>query len=311
MRNVLNNDDLEHEFQKNGYISVPFLNTQEVAELKEIFFNTLPESGGQITSGEIKVNEEHLITYDFTFIDKNIEYKRKVFDVITKYFEPHMKQLLAEYKPIIANFIRKKPDSGEVPLHQNWAFADERKYSTVSIWCPLVDSSAENGTLQVVPGSHKRFGENRGPMVPWELDGIKNEIIKNHLVPLETKAGDCVVLDDSIIHYSNINKTEGLRLAVQLICIPKETPSYHYYLDPAAKDQKIEVLEVDHEFYLEFNPWKLPTNKKVVAKVPYEMAPLTEDQFTKKLKGHRFDERTIKQPHSFIQKIKTLFQAKA
>jgi ectoine hydroxylase-related dioxygenase (phytanoyl-CoA dioxygenase family) len=290
MRNVLNNNAFEQEFQKNGYISLPFLNTQEVSELKEIFFNTLPESGGQITSGEVKMDEEHLITYDFTFIDKNIDYKRKVFDEITKYFEPHMKKVLANYKPIIANFIRKHPGAGEVPMHQNWAFADERKCSTVSIWCPLVDSTAENGTLQVVPGSHKRFGEARGPMVPSELEGIKNEIISKHLIPLETSAGDCVVLDDSIVHYSPINNTEGLRLAVQLICIPKELPSYHYFLDPTSDKNKIQVLEVDQEFYTQFNPWKLPTNMKVVAEIPFQFKPLSEEDFVQKLKEPRFDE---------------------
>jgi ectoine hydroxylase-related dioxygenase (phytanoyl-CoA dioxygenase family) len=92
------------------------------------------------------------------------------------------------------------------------AFADERKYSTVSIWCPLVDSFEENGTLQVVPGSHKRFGEVRGPMIPWELENIKHEIIKDYLVPLNIKAGNAIVLDDSIVHYSAINKTNDLRL---------------------------------------------------------------------------------------------------
>jgi ectoine hydroxylase-related dioxygenase (phytanoyl-CoA dioxygenase family) len=85
-----------------------------------------------------------------------------VFDIIVKQFEQEYNNVLADYKPIIANFIRKKTDGGEVPLHQNWAFVEETKYTSVSIWCPLVDSTVENGTLQVVPGSHKRFGLQRG-----------------------------------------------------------------------------------------------------------------------------------------------------
>jgi ectoine hydroxylase-related dioxygenase (phytanoyl-CoA dioxygenase family) len=99
---------------------------------------------------------EHEITYDFTFIDKNIAYKQAVFDSITEYFKPHVEKWLSDYRPIIANYIRKKVQGGEVPLHQNWAFADEKKYTTVSIWCPLVDSTIENGTLQVVPGILKK-----------------------------------------------------------------------------------------------------------------------------------------------------------
>jgi ectoine hydroxylase-related dioxygenase (phytanoyl-CoA dioxygenase family) len=302
MRNVLIDKSKEAEFQENGYISAPFINAQEVEELKNLFFETLPESGGQITSDDIKASDDFLITYDFTFIDKNIDYKRKVFDIITKYFEPHMNALLDNYKPIIANFIRKEPYTGEVPMHQNWAFADEMKYSTVSIWCPLVDSTIENGTLQVVPQSHKRFGKNRGPLVPSELDGIKNEILSRHLVPLETKAGNCVVIDDSIVHYSDINKTDGLRLALQLICIPKEASSYHYYLDPASTDGQIEVLEVDQEFYTQFNPWKLPTEKKIVAKVPFVPKTLTEEEFINMINAPRFDA-----PPPKPKKMKRLF----
>ncbi len=305
MRRVLNNDELEKQFQKDGYVQVPFISEKEVSDLKKLFFDTLPESGGQITTDDIGAEGEHFITYDFTFIDKNPEYKRKVFKIITEHFEPHMNRLLADYRPIIANYIRKQPAAGEVPLHQNWAFADERKCTTVSIWCPLVDSTIANGTLQVVPGSHKRFGEFRGPMVPWELEGIKKEIIENHLTPLETKAGDCVILDDSIVHYSAPNKTNALRLAIQLICIPAELPSLHYHKNPALQNGKIEVLEVDKEFYIQFNPWKKLEGVKKVGEVDFKYHPLTENEFAAKLYGERFDLlKPQKVYKGFFQKVK-------
>ena len=310
MRKVFNNEEFERDFQKNGYIQLPFISEKEVAELKQKFFDTLPESGGQITSSDIETKEDHLITYDFTFIDKNPEYKQTVFKIISEQFESKMKELLADYRPIIANYIRKKSDSGEVPLHQNWAFADEKKCSTVSIWCPLVDSSVENGTLQVVPGSHKRFGEIRGPMVPWELEGIKREIIEKYLVPLETKAGDCVILDDSIVHYSAINKTKGLRLAIQLICIPKEIPSYHYHLNHANGDGKVEVFEVDQEFYIQFNPWKFPTDVKAVKKIDFSFKPVSENDFIEKLKQSRYDEELPNNKASLWSKLKNYWLAK-
>jgi hypothetical protein len=303
MRRVLNNDELEKQFQKDGYIRVPFISEKEVAELKQMFFDTLPESGGQITAGETGLDDSPFITYDFTFIDKNPEYKRKVFKIITEYFEPHMNRLLANYRPIIANYIRKQSDTGEVPLHENWAFADERKCTTVSIWCPLVDSTVENGTLQVVPGSHKRFGEIRGPMIPWELDGIKKEIIENHLIPLETKAGDCVILDDSIVHYSALNKTEGLRLAIQLICVPSEFPSIHYHMDSQSNPNEVQVLEVHDDFYMEFNPWKKPENVKVVKKLPYQHRNIDEQEFIKRLNSPAYDQPAI----GFFDKLKKVF----
>mgnify|MGYP000454019041 CR=1 FL=1 len=303
MRKVLVDANLEKLFQKQGYVKVPFISNKEVEELKQLFFDTLPQSGGQITASDITTDAEHLISYDFTFIDKNIAYKQQIFEIIKEYFKPHMEQLLLNYRPIIANYIRKKTNTGEVPLHQNWAFADERKCTTISIWCPLVDSTVANGTLQVVPGSHKKFGEIRGPMIPWELDEIKNEIIEKHLIPLETKAGDCVILDDSILHYSPINHTDGLRLAIQLICVPNEEPSIHYHMNPSESRSEVNVLEVSDDFYMQFNPWKKPENQKVIKTLNFKHKYINEDEFIKRMNAKPFDE----EQKGFIEKLKSIF----
>lgn len=301
MRAVMEDPILEKKFQDNGYIEVPFISAEEVATLKQKFFDLLPISGGNITASENGGGNE--VTYDFTFIDKNIAYKQAVYDVITSYFKPHVEKWLADYRPIIANYIRKNTSGGEVPLHQNWAFANERKYTTVSIWCPLVDSFEENGTLQVIPGSHKKFAEVRGPMIPWELEGIKQEIINKYLIPCNVKAGHAIILDDSIVHYSAINKTDGLRLAIQLILIPSEISSIHYHVNPAVDKNKVNILEVDTDFYMQFNPWMQPVGAKIIDTFHYEPRALTVQQFDETLKGKRFDE---KQATGFFSRLKDL-----
>lgn len=304
LRKTFLDPELEAQFQKDGYVIIPFISEEEVAELKQAFFDSLPMSGGNILAGETGVDMDE-ITYDFTFIDKNPEFKKKVFNIIAEYFQPHADRILDRYRPIIANYIRKKATGGEVPLHQNWAFVDETQATSVSIWCPLVDSNEENGTLQLVPGSHKRYGRYRGPMVPWELEGIKHDIIENYLVPANIKAGQAVVLDDSIVHYSAINKTQGLRLAIQLIMLPQEMPSIHYYLDHSKSPTQVEVLEVDHDFYMEFNPWKKPENVKRLGTIPFRPNNLSREEFAAQLFQPRFDEAISK--GGLFQRLKALF----
>jgi len=289
----MRDDALEAKFQREGYVVIPFMTKEEVDGLKQKYFETLPHSGGQITASETGVADSRNITYDFTFIDKNVAYKREVFKIITEYFALHVEKWLADYKPIIANYIHKKGGGGEVPLHQNYAFVDERKCTSVSIWLPLVDSTEENGTLQIVPGSHKRFCEIRGPMVPWDLDDIKNEIINNFLVPLNTKAGNAVILDDSIVHYSAINKTNGLRLTIQLILIPEEFPSIQYRMNPEVSRDDVNILEVNHDFYMESTPWKEPEGAKKIGTLKYQHNPMSVDEFRKKLFARRFDEKEL------------------
>ncbi len=303
MRRVFNDTGLEAQFQKDGYVIVPFLTADEVSELKTLYFDTSGKSGGLIGADDAGLKER--ITYDFTFIDKNIEYKKLVYKMITERFAQYVKKYLADYTPIIANFIRKKTNDGEVPLHQNWAFVDERKCTSVSIWCPLVDSSAQNGTLQVVPGSHKRFGEFRGPMVPWELEKIKMDIINNKLIPMNLKAGEAVILDDSLVHYSAINKTDDLRLAIQLILIPSEEKSIHYHMNPQKSKTSIDVLEVDVDFYMNFNPWKQPENVKKLRTISYRPFDMSFQTFEKELYSTRLD--AIPNQKSILDKLKAVF----
>lgn len=302
MRKTLIDEQLEAEFQEKGYVKVPFLSGDEIEDLKKAYFDTLDQSMGHLGPEDEQYQSKEQITYDFTFIDKNIQYKEKVFEIITGAFREKVNQYLDNYKPIIANYIRKKTEGGEVPLHQNWAFVDEHKCASVSIWCPLVDSNKENGTLEVVPGSHKRFGEVRGPMIRSELLDINKEIIDSELMlPLATKAGEAVILDDSIVHYSSPNKTEGLRLAIQLILIPNEEPSIHFHMDHSKSSKQVEVLEVDHAFYMHFNPWKKPdASIKRVKHFEFQPYSLSMDEFRARLKERRFDQEDI----SWWKKVK-------
>jgi hypothetical protein len=291
---------LEKQFQEDGYIEIPFISAEDVAFLKQKFFDLLPVSGGNLTAEDN--GGGNVVTYDFTFIDKNIAYKQEVYDIITERFKPQVEKWLVDYRPLIANYIRKKTETGEVPLHQNWAFADEEKYTTISIWCPLVDSSEKNGTLQVVPRSQKKYGKVRGPMIPWELEGIKDEIISKYLMPCNVKAGNAIILDDSIVHYSAVNKTNELRLAIQLILIPQEVSSIHYHMNTADDPNKVNVLDVDVDFYMQFNPWMQPQGVLVTRSFRFEPQQLTIQRFDTILKGKRFDEK----PQGFLGGIRKL-----
>ncbi len=310
MRNTFIDQELEERFQKDGYVEVPFLTSEEVEMLKAYYFDTLNESGGRLGPEDEKHQSSQEITYDFTFIDKNSDYKQQVFDMITNAFANRVDDYLDKYKPMIANFIRKKEDGGEVPLHQNWAFADEHKCATVSIWCPLVDSNKENGTLEVVPGSHKRYGEVRGPMIKSELAGIHSEIIDKYMQPVATKAGNAVILDDSIVHYSSPNQTDGLRLAIQLILIPKEEKSIHFHMDLSKDRSLVEVLEVDKDFYMKFNPWKKPSEDvSRIDSFKYVPFDMTIEEFETKLNQPRFDENNehteTKEVQSWWDKVRS------
>jgi ectoine hydroxylase-related dioxygenase (phytanoyl-CoA dioxygenase family) len=292
-RAIFRNSNDEAAFHRLGYTVVPFLDENLVAYFKDQFFKTIEQSEGAKSGEKVDYGNEKEITYDFTFTDENINYKQTVFNIITEKFQSIADNYLLEYKPIIANYIRKEENNGEVPMHQNWAFVDEMKYTSISIWVPLVDSNEDNGTLQMVNSSHKRFGRYRGPMIPWELRNLKKEIVAGHLTPMNVKAGTAVILDDSIIHYSDINKTSGLRLAIQLIMIPKEAEPIHYHFESTKSGSQISQLQANSNFYTHFHPWLKPEGLRVKRKIPYSESIYAYNDFLKGLASSRFDDVTI------------------
>jgi len=302
MKGMFYDPKLQEQFDKEGYVIIDLLSGQQVEELKQQYFDLEAIRGGMRKEYDVQFEDQKEITYEFTFIDSNINYKQLVYDKVTEVFVPLINKFLVNYQPIIANYIHKSSHKGEVPMHQNWAFVDEWKYTSISVWCPLVDSNEKNGTLQVVPGSHKRFAPVRGPLIPWELEHLKEEIISHDMLPFRIKAGQAAIIDDSIIHYSAPNQTEGLRLAIQLIMIPPGTPSIHYHMTQENDKQVIKVYEVDREFYMAFHPWLKPKEQKLIKTLPYKKINIDYPTFKKMM-----NRKAIHDRNSIFDKVAELF----
>jgi hypothetical protein len=113
----------------------------------------------------------------------------------------------------------KRPHVGGVnPWHQDWPywqFADDRA-RVVTAMLFLDDATLENGTLQVLPGSHQRgpwptrtdrdvFGNLE--MEPKEVEGLEP-------VPLEVEAGAVVFFGPLLVHKSEPNTSARERRAL-------------------------------------------------------------------------------------------------
>lgn len=245
MRRMFIDDAKEQVFQEKGYEVIPFLNDEEVKMMYDFYLK------------ENKIMDSYDPTYaQFSVLNAELENRRKIFDKITGLFLPKLKNVLADYKPIIANFVCKEPGKGWVPVHQNWAVVDEDKYASVSVWCPLQDVNLENGTLAFVDGSHKHFRGPRGSYANRNFKDVDDLIVNNYLTYVPLKAGNAIVLDDSVIHYSAINNSDKIRLAIQLIMIPSEAQGYHYSFREEDGKMMGDLYAVDENYYLGMVNWR-------------------------------------------------------
>jgi hypothetical protein len=54
MRPVFRDLSLQKQFDKDGYVCLPFISKEKVELLKQAFFDTLPESGGRLGADDIE-----------------------------------------------------------------------------------------------------------------------------------------------------------------------------------------------------------------------------------------------------------------
>lgn len=245
MKPVFKDESLQKEFWEKGYLKIRLFSDEEVEELKSFYYSQHPDNRFN--------TQEKNVKYHFTFLDTNKEYKNRVFDFVSEKIQPKLDSFLADYEPLIINFVQKESGLGEVPVHQNWNFVDETKYVTVSVWCPMVDVAEINGTIEIVPYTHRIFRNVlRSPSIPWFFTGYEQHIIDEFCQPIEVKAGEVLIFDDSIIHYSKPNMGTYDRLVIQVIAKPKEAIAKHYYMKKKFLRYEVEEMDVDKNFFLNF-----------------------------------------------------------
>jgi hypothetical protein len=286
-RQILRDDRLQEEFLANGYVKVPLLSRDEVSDLQEQLAALEPDD--RFTPS--------LITHHVSFLDTNLEYKRRAFELISSVFDTHVAQVLVDFELLIGNFHVKPPGTGALSVHQNWPFVTDISDTTVTIWCPLVDVTEDNGALQVVEGSHKIVTHIEGPHSPPFFAEFTDLIIREYSRAIPMAAGEALIFDDSLIHWSGRNTAEQPRVAIQAGCIPVDATAAFYC---ATDDGRFELIAVDRDFFQEHSLADMSSRKpewRSLGFVDDPNQPISRDEFVRRL-GSRDNARASKNVQS-------------
>jgi hypothetical protein len=237
---VLRDPALQARFEKEGYARLPALDPQA--------FRGLLEDAHRVLPGEIWAPAAAGSPYHCSFIHADREQREQVQAAFTAAFTPYVETHLKGYRVLHAALHVKPPGGGNLPFHPNWSSVADLDRSTVTLWCPLVDVDAENGTLEVIPGSHRitRLIEDNSPRY---YDSYR-EILPPLAVAQAARAGDVIMIEDTILHGSKDNRSDRPRIAAQIVCIPKDaTPVYYFQ----ASADVYEVIAVEDDFFIRFD----------------------------------------------------------
>lgn len=237
--------------REQGWATTPLLGPDQIAVLVEGY--------------DLLADEEGFGCRPST-ISPDPAFRRAARDLVGSVLEPAVRRILPDYRCIVAAYVPKEVgESSAMPMHQDWSTCDEDRWLPLEVWVPLTAAGADDGTLVVVPGSHRHGPAQRGGGSPLvDPAGAGDEAV------IEIAPGEALLFHPAIHHRSGPNRGGDLRLAVVSTFQPATAPVLHYRL---SEDGTADVYEVRSDYYLATSPIDEPVDGRWVARVPVAPAP--------------------------------------
>ncbi|MBK9353443.1 MAG: phytanoyl-CoA dioxygenase family protein [Bacteroidetes bacterium] len=247
---VLIDEINDNTLRELGYITIPFLNSDELRELNHKYSIFHPkEMEGLYASAHHQ---------DFNF-------RIKMSTLIRGIIESKFKEISDSYRLLGSSFLAKsKKGNGLLSPHQDWNLVDESEFTSYNLWVPLVDVNSKNGTIQIIKGSHLWHSTLRGPNIKSAYHKIEKKLMPL-FTPIEISAGIALIYDHRLIHYSDNNQTPENRLVTVSGLSPKIATNYYYF----ASGKYVNQYYLEDDFYLRNNIFEGNKTLKLKQKIEY------------------------------------------
>ena len=291
-RRVFKDDKLQRQFEENAYCIVPLLNATEVKQLENIYF-------------ENRVDEQASV--EITIKNPDYELNKKIRDASASVILPRINGYLDNYRLLHSGFIAKIPGKpSAIKLHQDSTFVDEAQFAALNIWCPLTDVDEKNGALYIVEHSNRFFPGLRGqPFKEFDFNSIGDEVIAKYGKILPMRAGEAVIYDTSLLHYSKPNITSNLRLVCNAIVAPGEAQTFYYHFNN--QEMILEQYEIDGDFLLLYFSKYLQTG--IIEAKRLSTIPITKSTKVSVAEfEQRYQHHNVQKHPTFMERLASLFK---
>lgn len=225
----------QRRLAEEGFVVVPFYTPDEVEALTAFHRQITPGNGAG---------------FQPTTYVQGAEYRQTASDFIRRTASPRLESLLTDFKAFMGSFIVKYPGKdSELGLHQDMTLVDESRFMGINIWSPLCDTGPENGALYLLPRSHRLAPTYRAATIP-NLYDKHHKAIRRYLKPLYMKAGEAVLFDNSLLHYSPANRSGKPRIATNIFVTHKQATITICYRE--AGSGQVELFEQSDDFFTEY-----------------------------------------------------------
>jgi hypothetical protein len=257
---ILKDEKLNNQLSENGYVVMPFLNRDEVQKLLSAFHNhhKTPIQGFYATAHSAEIT-----------------FRKKMSEYIKEALSRSVTEQFVNCNLLGGSFIVKSENQTEyLQPHQDWNIVDENKFRSFNIWIPLVDLHEANGTILVMPKSHLWLKNYRHSSIPCAFQNVHSLILQN-MLPLYLKTGEALIYDHALLHASEPNRSDTLRIACACGIIPSEAEMKFYWNNSGI----VEEYKSSPEFFLTENVFSGPHGLKKIKNVPYHFHQIDEIEF--------------------------------
>ncbi|WP_437648788.1 phytanoyl-CoA dioxygenase family protein [Sorangium sp. So ce362] len=258
---VFNDPARQAAFERDGFVMVDLLDEAAIAELDAVCQS---------------LRHHHVNPFHSSIFTADLGYRWQVNAAITRVVAPRIAALTA-HELLFGGFLVKQPARRSfVSFHQDWAFVDESRYATLTLWAPLRDVANEDGCLLIVPGSHTLNRSPRGFNTSFPYDALIPELLRRHTRVVPMRAGQAILFHNGLFHASNPNRGQDERRCVQALLAPGEAAlRFHYETEAEAGEPTVfETYEVGRDFYTGYQWGTRPPTERRTAMAPPAFDPI-------------------------------------
>ncbi|WCO65881.1 phytanoyl-CoA dioxygenase family protein [Iamia majanohamensis] len=233
------------ELERFGFAVVPFLDPDLLTRVREAAATIGPAP------------DDPQVALNWTFHSQSSEHKHRVKRELDELTRGALDATLVDHVAYLTTFITKwpGPHSAFAP-HQDPTLVDERSHRGVTVWVPLTDTGRrggrDNGMLHVVPGSHAFSSAARVQDVDqFQFAEHEDAILRTHGVGVPTVAGEALVFDNRLVHYSLPNATPEPRVVLSFAVRPREADCVILRADG---DGRVAMHRIHDDFYIDVLP---------------------------------------------------------
>lgn len=187
-----------------------------------------------------------------SFFHPDLDYRTQVDAVGREALAGRLAEILDGYRIVACGQFTKRPHAKEMGLHRDWTMMRNPALPAVNIWCPLVPVDRSNGTLALLPGSHKLPNVEAPGVQPFY--GGYAQALKKRSMSFALAPGEALIFDNRVLHWSTANRTGDPRPVLRAVAVPQEERIVFYRLDEESGGRRFELLDLEEDGVLTRTP---------------------------------------------------------